>query len=548
MTGMLITMRSFATLALSAVLPASLLRAQNVELAKLMASDGTPSGFFGSSVALSGERALVGAPFEKNGGGTSAGAAYLLERVDGGSWIEVAKLVASDGEAGDVFGHSVALFGDHAFVGAFGDDDLGTSAGCAYAFERDDGGSWVEIAKLFASDGAAFQFFGHAVALSADRALVGAWGDDDLGSFSGSVYVFERDGGGPWLEVAKLTASAGQTNETFGFSVALLGDRALIGAPFRNTLTPPISSAYVFERDGLGAWLEVAQLTGSDGEAGDGFGFSVALDADRAVVGAPDDDGVVQGIGAAYVFEPDDLGAWQETAKLIASDGTGLDLFGRSVSVSGERILIGSVQDDDLGSDSGAAYVFERDDGGAWLEIDKLLASDGESGDNFGWSAWLAGDRGLIGATGDDDLGANAGSAYLFDLEPLSGGGVTLLSLALGGTQPLEVDAGHLHAGEGYLVLGTMSGTSPGIALAGGLTLPLNPDRYFNRTLHAPNRPPLKNSSGILNAAGHADASFTLGPVDLNLAGITLHHAFVTLDNARMPTFASNALALELVE
>ncbi len=547
MSGMLITMRNLAALALSAVLTASLPRAQTVELAKLTASDGTAGGFLGGSAALSGDRALIGAPFESNGV-TSSGAAYVYERSDGGAWIEVAKLIASDGSAGDVFGYSVALSGDHALVGAFGDDDFGTSSGCAYAFERADSGAWLEIAKLTASDGAAFQFFGHAVALSGDRALVGAWGDDDLGPFSGSVFVFERDGGGPWIEVAKLTASAGQPDETFGFSVALLGDRGLIGAPFRNTLTPPISSAYVFERDDGGSWLEIAKLTGSDGEAGDGLGLSVSLSADRAVVGAPDDDGVVQGIGAAYVFEPDGLGGWQETAKLTASDGTGLDLFGRSVSAAGDRILIGSVQDDDLGSDSGAAYVFERDDGGAWLEVAKLLTSDGESGDNFGWSAWLARDRGLIGATGDDELGASSGSAYLFDLEPLSGGEVSRLSVSAGGTQPLEVDAGHLHAGETYLVLGSMSGTAPEIALAGGLTLPLNPDRYFSRTLHAPNRPPLRNSSGILNAAGHADASFTLVPVDLNLAGVTLHHAFVTLDSGRMPTFASNALALELVE
>ncbi len=383
----------------------------------------------------------------------------------------------------DGYGISLSISGDHALIAAPYDD---SDSGSAYVYERDDSGAWREVAKLVASDGAPEDYFGGSVSLEPDRALIGAYGDDDE---RGSAYVFERDSSGAWTEAAKLVASDGAPEDYFGRSVALSGDRAIAGAPGDGDLGMFAGSAYVFERDADGRWIEVAKLFASDGAAGDSFGSDVSLSGDFALVG-----------------------------------------------VSRSAI------------DFGPGYVFRRGADGAWYEAVELQASDEEAFEGFGDKHALSGDLALISAPLDDEAEFFAGSVYFFDLEPLSGGGVTRLSVSEGGGQPLEVDAGHLHAGETYLVLGTMSGTAPGIPLPGGLTLPLHPDRYFRHTLHAFNRPPLANSFGVLDAMGHADASFTLAPTDLSLAGLTLHHAFVTFDDTRTPTFASNALLLLLVD
>jgi len=377
---------------------------------KLTASDGVAGDNFGHSVSLSGDHALVGAWMDDAG----TGSAYVYERQGDGSWLEVDKLTASDGAADDIFGYSVSLSGDRALVGARGDDDLGSNSGSAYVYERQGDGSWLEVDKLTASDGAADDIFSISVSLSGDRALVGASLDDDLGNFSGSAYVFERQGDGSWLEVDKLTASDGAADAFFGTSVSIFEDRALVGAQFDNDLGTDSGSAYVFERQGDGSWLEVFKLTASDGATGDLFG-SVSLMEDRVLVGALGDDDLGSDSGSAYVFERQGDGSWLEVFKLTASDGAAGDLFSISVSLSGDRALVGADGHDDLGSNSGSAYVYERQGDGSWLEVDKLTASDGATGDIFGHSVSLSGDHALVGARHDDDLGDFSGSAYVYD-------------------------------------------------------------------------------------------------------------------------------------
>jgi len=265
------------------------------------------------------------------------------------------KLTASDGAQGDVFGR-VSLSGDRTLVGAHGNDDF---RGSAYIFERQGDGSWLEVDKLTASDRAQGDNFGRSVSLSGDRALVGAHGDDDQGDFSGSAYVFERQGDGSWLEVAKLTASDGAAGDVFGNAVSLSDDRALVGAFEDDDIGDRSGSAYVFEQQGDGSWLEVDKLIASDGAAIDRFGISVSLSGDYALVGAYWDDGLGQQSGSAYVFERQGDGSWLEVRKLNASDGAADDVFGISVSLSDERALVGAIGDDDVGDDSGSAYVYD---------------------------------------------------------------------------------------------------------------------------------------------------------------------------------------------
>ena len=209
---------------------------------KLTAQDGAQDDFFGR-VALSGNQALIGAPADDDRG-TDSGSAYVFRNING-VWAQVAKLRASHGAADDNFGYSVALSGDRALIGAYGDDDRGTNSGSAYVFERDINGVWVQVAKLTASDGAPTDFFGLSVALSADTALIGAYRDDDRGTDSGSAYVFQRISN-VWTERAKLTAPDGAQNDLFGAFVALSGNMALVGAIFDDDRGADSGSAYVF--------------------------------------------------------------------------------------------------------------------------------------------------------------------------------------------------------------------------------------------------------------------------------------------------------------
>jgi FG-GAP repeat/Bacterial Ig-like domain len=284
--------------------------------AQLTASDGAVGDCFGSSVALSGDTALVGVPYSSDKG--SQGSAYVFTR-SGASWSQQAQLTASDGAAGDWFGYSVAISGDTALVGApFDSVGANYRQGSASVFTRS-GGSWSQQAQLTASDGAVDVWFGYSVAISGDTALVGAYWDTVGGNaYQGSAYVFTRSGAS-WSQQAQLTASDGAYGDNFGYSVAISGDTALVGV-HNDTVGGNANqgSAYVFTRSG-GSWSQQTQLTASDGAANDWFGYSVALSGDTALVGAYTD--TVGGNplqGSAYVFSP---GSVDTTAPTTTASG-----------------------------------------------------------------------------------------------------------------------------------------------------------------------------------------------------------------------------------
>jgi hypothetical protein len=196
-------------------------------------------------------------------------------------FTQIAELTDSDGAADDYFGRSVAVSGDIAVVGADGEDDEGNNAGAAYVFERGRGGpdGWGKVDELTPSDGDTSGQFGWSVAIDGDTLVVGSPGDDDACSpppdpdcYSGAVYVFERDSGDPntWNEVAKLTASDFYQQDLFGFSVAISGDTVVIGARYNDDDGADSGSAYIFERDrgGPDNWGQTQKLTASDGAAG----------------------------------------------------------------------------------------------------------------------------------------------------------------------------------------------------------------------------------------------------------------------------------------
>jgi len=243
--------------------------------------------------------------------------------------------------------------------------------------------------------------FGRAVAISGSLIAVGMPADE---TSRGSLYVFERNSTGPWREVNRLRASTPLVNNSyFGAAVALSGTRLLVGSYGEATST---GAVYILERSGT-TWPQQAKLLGE--AAQDEFGSMVALDGDRAIVGARNNDSGFTNSGAAYIYERSTAGTWPATGiKLVASNRADSTLFGASVSISGDRALIGS------GDAARSAYVFARQSDGTWIE-EQILTTTGTTGDHFGREVMISGDRALVGANGDTDLGTNAGAVYVFE-------------------------------------------------------------------------------------------------------------------------------------
>ncbi|MDZ4064446.1 MAG: FG-GAP repeat protein, partial [Coriobacteriia bacterium] len=199
-----------------------------------------------------------------------------------------------------------------------------------------------------------------AAAVSGCRAVVGTYGDKAKGLYAGAAFIWERNGE-TWIQKAKLLASDGGASDYFGYSVAVSGDTAVVGAYRDDDKGTDAGAAYVFTRNGDGTWTQKAKLLASDGGAFDYFGCSVAVSGDIAAVGASNDDDKGTNAGAAYAFLQDANGTWTQQTKLLASDGGGSDYLGCSVAVSGRTVVAGAYGDDDEGSDAGAAYVFTGD-------------------------------------------------------------------------------------------------------------------------------------------------------------------------------------------
>ena len=386
-----------------------------IEQAKLLGSDSEANDFFGYSVALSEDTAVIGAFKVDDEKGKDVGAAYVFIRANN-TWVQQAKLLATDGEAEDTFGGKVAISGDIAVVGVIRDDDkvIGKDSGSAYIFERKEG-RWSQQAKLTALDASAGDSFGWGIGISGDTVVLGAPYDDDKGKNSGSAYVFTR-AGNTWSQQAKITAADGSDGDVFGISTAISGDTLLVGADLNEEKGFNAGAAYVFTRSG-GVWTQQAKLTASDGGQGDIFGVRVALEDNTALISARRDDDEIMGVnsGSAYVFTRTGT-TWSQQAKLTAPDGAAEDRFGRSVALSGDKALIGAMFQDEQGQNSGSAYLFKRS-GHTWHFMTQVMPKDGSKGDVFGWNVALLGNTAVISANRDNDKGENSGSAYVFNLK-----------------------------------------------------------------------------------------------------------------------------------
>lgn len=410
---------SLATVAaavLAVLLSAGASRAA-LDEARLVPLDATLHDAVGTGVAASGDTALVGAPWDSDRGSKS-GSLYVFERgADGaGGWGQAQKLTAADGGPGDLFGWAVAIDGDTVVVGAPGDSDRGLEAGSIYVFERGAGG-FGQVQKIILPDPRPGDRFGFSVSPSGDRLLVGAYGDDAKGTDAGAAYLFERNGAGQWSLVKKLLTSDAEPGEQTGWSVAIDGEIAVVGAPKDNDS----GRAYVFRRNsgGPGAWGEAKKLAANNQSHFEEFGWSVAVGGDIVLVAARlGENGPKGGPRTGWVEVFDAAKGLQDVKKLVASDGLPGDWFGASVAIHDDMVIVGAPGRADAGVRSGAAYVlqFQRLANSTlrWTELRKLTASDAAAEDHFGASVAIARGAAVVGAPGPPVSGLGAGAAYLF--------------------------------------------------------------------------------------------------------------------------------------
>ena len=451
----------------------------------------------GWSVAISGETVVVGAPYEDSNAtgingdqadntATDSGAVYVFVR-NGAAWTQQAYLKASNTQAGDWFGRSVAISGDTLVVGAplessnatgvngNQSDNTSTSAGAAYVFTRS-GTAWSQQAYLKASNTGINDSFGLAVAISGDTVVVASPSEDsnatgvngdganNSAGDSGAAYVFTRVGSN-WTQRAYLKAANSGVGDNFGLSVGIDGNTAIVGAPSEdgaatgvngnaaNDLAAYAGAAYVFVRN-ANAWSQQAYLKASNTGEGDNFGYAVAISGETLAVGAPSEGSNATGVngnqsnddalasGATYVFHRSGV-IWTQQAYLKAGNAAQDDYFGSSVGLSGVTLVIGAPFESGTAVESGAAYVFVRG-GTVWSQDAHLKASNLGANDQFGSSVAVSGETVAVGAifessnstgingSSSNNLAPNSGATYVF-----TGGGLPDIAIEQPGGAPV---------------------------------------------------------------------------------------------------------------
>ncbi|MBT3980661.1 MAG: hypothetical protein HOE90_04860 [Bacteriovoracaceae bacterium] len=446
---------------------------------ELVISGGTASELLGSWVDIDGNTAVVAAP----GYNSSTGKVlvYMYDR-SANNWNLDQTLTTDDGIAGDQFGYSVNVDGNMIIVGTPYNDDEGTNIGKSYVFHRDPAtGNWEQKFKVYPNSAPLTQNFGHRVSISNGSAIVAAPYSDETTTNTGSIFTmnFNEELVSDWSEKS-FSYGTGASAKHFGQAMDVHNDTAIISAPANNG---DIGQAFIqnYDHDGTGSWATDATLYASDGASGDFFGWSVAIHGDWAAVGAPNTDQSGSNSGAVYTFKFDPSGnSWTQQTKSIAKDGQASDYYGQSVDIHGNMMIVGAPSEDTNASNAGAVYfkivntvegdthsfedqkvstgtvetnqyfgksvgIYETTaivgspgyDGGvtdrgrvrilqldpsssSWYTEATLYASDNATGDQFGYSVDISSGMAVIGAPFNDDDGTNSGSAYVYMFDPSS--------------------------------------------------------------------------------------------------------------------------------
>jgi len=438
------------------------------------------------------------------------------------SIAQEAYLKASNTDASDLFGVSIAVAGDTVIVGAFSEDSSATGvngnqannsadeSGAAYVFVRS-GSSWVQQAYLKASNTEEGDTFGSVVAISGNTIVVGAPAEassttgvnglqtDNSAPGSGAAYVFVRSGS-VWTQQAYLKASNTNMNDAFGFSVAVSGDTVVVGANIEASNAVGVNgnqadnsalqagAAYVFVRSG-NVWTQQAYLKASNTNAADNFGYAVSVSGETIVVGALQERSNATGVngnqannsllsaGAAYVFTRTGS-TWSQQAYLKASNTELRDQFGSSVAVSGDTALVGAIgedssavgvngnQTDNAASGAGAAYVFVRS-GSVWSQQAYLKASNSNANDTFGFALALDADTVVVGSPFEESNALGINGNQLDNSAPGAGAAYVFGRSGTAWKQRAYLKASNTDAGDAFAGSVAVSGGTGLVGAAG---------------------------------------------------------------------------------
>ena len=349
---------------------------------KITASDGKTRQFFGNSVSIDGNNAIVGAWYD-NSNGEYSGAAYIFEKIDS-TWKETVKLTANDASSLDTFGCSVSISGNYAIVGAHKKKN---SQGSAYIFKNSDN-NWIQNLKIIEDEGCQF---GYAVSINKDYAIVGS-------PCFNTVFVYMLNSN-TWIKQFKISATNPSQHDLFGSAVSISGNRVIIGAYGANNYT---GAVYVFEQK-EGIWVQQSKIRANDCKERDYFGISVSISNNYAIVGSKK--------GAAYIFELHD-NTWIQKTKITESDGNTNDYFGDAVSICGNYAIIGSRRNSSVFPGAGVVYIYSCNSD-KWTKELKYMPKDVAENDSFGFSVSISDKYAIISAYQDDDFGNESGAAYI---------------------------------------------------------------------------------------------------------------------------------------
>jgi hypothetical protein len=421
-----------------------LIQAQNWnEVIKVVASDRATSAYFGYSVAIDGNYAIVGAQVDDIdiGGNTllNAGSAYILKKNAQGNWSEIQKITASDLEANARFGYSVSISGNIIVIGALfeGKNESGAlpliKSGAAYIFSKNLAGNWIETQKIVASDRSNNSFFGNSVSNSNLTIVIGARGENkDLNggasiTDAGASYVFEKDQNNNWIQVKKLIAFDRGLPDLFGYCVSVFGDKIVIGSPKNSYNESGLNfikysgAVYIYERNNSGVWSFSNKLVPIQRYSKSNFGLSVSIDQNTILVGAPD----YGTYGASFIFEFNSSSTWQEIQKITL--GSPYYDFGISTAIQNDYLIIGSLGDYGSfigGTLFGEGHIYRKMPNGVWSKVQTVTQSDGVTPVFFGNSVSISGRNILIGAYKENkgNNGApsltSSGAVYFFENDP----------------------------------------------------------------------------------------------------------------------------------
>lgn len=368
---------------------------------------------FGWSLAVSGSRVVVGAP-DDNTGASDAGIAYVYDLSSTTPTVPVLVLPNPNPAVNDGFAYAVAISGTDVVVGT-PDGDAGISdAGCVYVYDLTSPTPAVPVRQMNNPDGAG-QNFGHSVAMSGTKIVVGACQDGGAGDL-GRAYVYDLASGTPGIPVFVLEDGTPSSNEQFGFAVAIAGDRVVVSAPRDDTWGADSGLAYAYDLSSPTPEAPMATLRDSSPALDDLFGMSVSLSGNLAAVGAHLDDDGAANSGSAYVF---DLSSSTPEVAILSIDNPGPasnDEFGRAVSLAGTRLLVGANGDNTGSSSAGSAYVFEVLSGSPQIPLITINNPSPSSNEEFGSSVAMSGSIVAVGSSRDDKGAVNAGNVAVFDL------------------------------------------------------------------------------------------------------------------------------------